>query len=36
MASVRYLVNDVDVSIAFYVNHLGFNLKQQMGQPSRW
>ena len=31
MASVRYLVNDVDASIAFYVNHLGFTLKQQMG-----
>lgn len=31
MASVRYLVNDVDASIAFYVNRLGFNLKQQMG-----
>lgn len=31
MATTRYLVNDVDVAIAFYVNHLGFTLKQQMG-----
>jgi catechol 2,3-dioxygenase-like lactoylglutathione lyase family enzyme len=31
MATMRYLVNDVDVAIAFYVNHLGFTLKQQMG-----
>jgi len=31
MASVRYLVKDVDRSIAFYTQHLGFALKQQMG-----
>ena len=31
MATMRYLVNDVDVAIAFYVSHLGFTLKQQMG-----
>lgn len=28
---MRYLVNDVDGAIAFYVGHLGFTLKQQMG-----
>jgi catechol 2,3-dioxygenase-like lactoylglutathione lyase family enzyme len=31
MATVRYLVNDVDRSIAFYTRHLGFSLEQQMG-----
>ena len=31
MASIRYLVNDVDVAIAFYTKHLGFKLEQQMG-----
>jgi catechol 2,3-dioxygenase-like lactoylglutathione lyase family enzyme len=31
MATVRYLVKDVDRSIAFYTQHLGFTLKQQMG-----
>lgn len=31
MATMRYLVNDVDVAIAFYTTHLGFALKQQMG-----
>ena len=30
-ASVRYLVADVDRSIAFYVGRLGFVLEQQMG-----
>ena len=31
MATIRYLVNDVDTSIAFYSKHLGFELVQQMG-----
>lgn len=31
MASVRYLVGDVDRAIAFYVDRLGFILDQQMG-----
>jgi glyoxylase I family protein len=31
MASVRYLVRDVDASIAFYTRHLGFSLEQQFG-----
>ena len=30
-ASVRYLVTDVERSIAFYVDRLGFVLEQQMG-----
>ncbi len=31
MASVRYLVRDVDQAVAFYTGHLGFELKQQFG-----
>lgn len=31
MATVRYLVNDVDASIKFYGEHLGFDLQQQFG-----
>jgi len=31
MASVRYLVNDVDVAMNFYSKALGFELKQQFG-----
>src|SRR5262245_48811483 len=31
MAAVRYFVNDVDQSIAFYTGPLGFTLKQQFG-----
>ena len=31
MASVRYLVKDVEASIKFYSDSLGFNLKQQFG-----
>ncbi len=31
MAQIRYLVNDVDLSIAFYTQQLGFELKQQFG-----
>ncbi|MBI5292082.1 MAG: VOC family protein [Chloroflexi bacterium] len=30
MATVRYLVGDVDRSVAFYTNHLGFKLDQTM------
>jgi len=32
MATLRYLVADVDASIAFYTGHLGFTLEQQMGR----
>ena len=31
MAVVRYLVDDVDVAVAFYVEHLGFRIRTQMG-----
>lgn len=31
MATVRYMVKDVETSIAFYTHHLGFTLKQQFG-----
>ncbi len=31
MATVRYLVADVDRAIAFYTTHLGFTLETQMG-----
>jgi catechol 2,3-dioxygenase-like lactoylglutathione lyase family enzyme len=31
MASIRYLVNDVDEAVAFYTGHLGFELSQQFG-----
>ena len=31
MATFRYLVSDVDLSIAFYTKHLGFALQQQFG-----
>ena len=31
MASVRYLVHDVSAAIAFYVDQLGFTLRQQFG-----
>lgn len=31
MAVVRYLVDDVDASIAFYVDRLGFGLVTRMG-----
>ena len=31
MATVRYLVTDVDRSVAFYTEGLGFRLDQQMG-----
>src|SRR5262249_45564438 len=31
MASVRYMVNDVAASVAFYTEHLGFQVAQRMG-----
>jgi catechol 2,3-dioxygenase-like lactoylglutathione lyase family enzyme len=31
MATVRYLVNDLETSIAFYTQYLGFVLAEQMG-----
>jgi len=31
MAAVRYLVTDVKMALEFYVNELGFSLKQQFG-----
>jgi catechol 2,3-dioxygenase-like lactoylglutathione lyase family enzyme len=31
MTTVRYLVRDVDQSVAFYGKHLGFALGQQFG-----
>jgi len=31
MATVRYLVGDVDRSVAFFTGVLGFDLEQQMG-----
>ena len=33
MAIVRYIVNDVDASVRFYVDTLGFALEQQWGPP---
>jgi glyoxylase I family protein len=33
MAKVRYLVRDVDRSIAFYTRHLGFHLVHHAGPP---
>lgn len=31
MATIRYIVNDVDRAIAFYTNNLGFELDRQDG-----
>lgn len=31
MATIRYLVDDVTIAVAFYTGHLGFKLVQQMG-----
>lgn len=31
MATVRYIVNDVDDAVAFYTSKLGFALEQQFG-----
>lgn len=33
MATIRYLVNDVDAALDFYVNRLGFELAQRLGPP---
>ncbi len=33
MATVRYLVDDVDAALEFYTKYLGFELKQRMGPP---
>ena len=33
MATVRYLVHDVDAVLAFYVDRLGFTLGQRWGPP---
>jgi catechol 2,3-dioxygenase-like lactoylglutathione lyase family enzyme len=32
MARVRYMVDDVDVAVDFYVSKLGFELQQQFGK----
>lgn len=31
MARVRYMVNDVDEAVRFYVSNLGFEIKEQYG-----
>jgi catechol 2,3-dioxygenase-like lactoylglutathione lyase family enzyme len=31
MATMRYIVTDVDAAVAFYTGHLGFGLRQQFG-----
>jgi len=31
MATVRYLVTDIKMALSFYINELGFTLKQQFG-----
>jgi len=33
MATMRYLVHDVDAAVDFYVAHLGFILEQRWGPP---
>lgn len=33
MATIRYLVHDVDAALDFYVNKLGFKLAQRWGPP---
>jgi len=33
MANVRYLVNDVDVALEFYIDMLGFELVEKWGPP---
>jgi len=33
VAVIRYLVNDVDVALEFYVNMLGFELVEKWGPP---
>ena len=32
MARVRYMVNDVDAAVDFYISKLGFELQQQFGK----
>jgi catechol 2,3-dioxygenase-like lactoylglutathione lyase family enzyme len=36
MATVRYLVNDVDAALAFYVDALGFELGSAGDRRSQW
>ncbi|MFN0146412.1 MAG: VOC family protein, partial [Dehalococcoidia bacterium] len=31
MATIRYLVTDVDDAVAFYTGHLGFEIHQRLG-----
>ena len=31
MASIRYMVHDVEAALAFYTEHLGFQVLQRMG-----
>lgn len=33
MATVRYLVDDVDAAVTFYTDLLGFELEEHMGPP---
>jgi len=33
MAAIRYLVNDVDVAVKFYIDILGFELVEKWGPP---
>ena len=33
MASIRYLVDDVDAAVVFYTTRLGFEVKDHMGAP---
>ncbi|HSS70368.1 MAG TPA: VOC family protein [Casimicrobiaceae bacterium] len=33
MAAIRYLVNDVDVAVEFYIDILGFELVERWGPP---
>jgi len=33
LAVIRYLVNDVDVAVAFYLDILGFELVEEWGPP---
>jgi len=35
MATLRYLVTDVDAALAFYVGVLGFELTERWGRRSR-
>ncbi len=33
VATIRYIVDDVDTALEFYTRHLGFELEQRMGPP---